>query len=221
MKFILICATGRSGSTTLQRIINTIEDSNISGEKWGAIENLLECYKNIKKTNHNTPKYEPKTTKFIECDELEKKKIKPAWYNSYNYEKVKSNIKNTIISILHNNEQNLPRVLGYKEIRWYKKMHLVDEFVELFPNTKIICHIDDNLDRQSKSSWFTTDPNAKNFLEEFNQEIINYSVKSKSNCYLSYMKNLFDIEKVREMFEFLGEKFDEKKYDYIIKNNLK
>ena len=35
MKYISICATGRSGSTTLQRIINTIEESNINGENWG------------------------------------------------------------------------------------------------------------------------------------------------------------------------------------------
>lgn len=35
MKIILICATGRSGSTTLQRIINTIKRSNINGENWG------------------------------------------------------------------------------------------------------------------------------------------------------------------------------------------
>ena len=36
MKLILICATGRSGSSTLKRIINTIEESNINGENWGA-----------------------------------------------------------------------------------------------------------------------------------------------------------------------------------------
>lgn len=41
MKFILICAKGRSGSTTLQRIINTIEESNINGENWGAINKLI------------------------------------------------------------------------------------------------------------------------------------------------------------------------------------
>ena len=35
MKYILICATGRSGSTTLQRIINTIEESNIMRKSWG------------------------------------------------------------------------------------------------------------------------------------------------------------------------------------------
>merc|ERR1712100_157985 len=51
-KIIIIYATGRSGSTTLQRIIN----SNITGEKWGAINDLLNCYLNIKRTNEMTPK---------------------------------------------------------------------------------------------------------------------------------------------------------------------
>ena len=43
-KIVLICATGRSGSTTLQRIINTIPNSNICGENHGAINSLLEFY---------------------------------------------------------------------------------------------------------------------------------------------------------------------------------
>ena len=33
MKFIIIASTGKSGSTLLQRIINTIPNSNITGEK--------------------------------------------------------------------------------------------------------------------------------------------------------------------------------------------
>jgi len=55
-KIILLCCTGRSGSTTLQRMINTIPDSNICGENHGAINSLLEFYKNIKySSNTNIP----------------------------------------------------------------------------------------------------------------------------------------------------------------------
>ena len=46
-KIVLICATGRSGSTSLQRILNTIPDSNICGENLGAINSLLEFYRRI------------------------------------------------------------------------------------------------------------------------------------------------------------------------------
>ena len=49
-KIVLICATGRSGSTTMQRIINIIPNSNICGENFGAINSLLEFYKRIKTT---------------------------------------------------------------------------------------------------------------------------------------------------------------------------
>ncbi len=40
-KIVLICATGRSGSTTMQRIINTIPNSNICGEN---LKNSKNCF---------------------------------------------------------------------------------------------------------------------------------------------------------------------------------
>ena len=46
-KIVLLCCVGRSGSTTLQRIINTIPNSNICGENYAAILDLLRFYKNI------------------------------------------------------------------------------------------------------------------------------------------------------------------------------
>ena len=205
MKFILICATGRCGSTTLQRIINTIEESNISGEKWGAINNLLQCYMNIKKTN-----------KYLINSYVEgKTKIKPAFYNCYDFENVKNNIKNTIISIITND--NSKKVIGFKEIRYYGKLYLIDHFIELFPNTKVICHIDDNIDRQCTSGWWQE--NSKEHLTEYNNQLIKYS-KSNKNCYLSYMKNLFNIEEMKKMFVFLEEELNEKDYNYIINNRL-
>jgi len=50
-KIVLICATGRSGSTTMQRLINTIPNSNICGENHGAINSLLDFYIKIKTTS--------------------------------------------------------------------------------------------------------------------------------------------------------------------------
>jgi len=34
------------------------------------------------------------------------------------------------------------------------------------------------------------------------------------------MKNLFIIDEIKKIFEFLGEEFNEEKYKYIINNNL-
>jgi len=114
------------------------------------------------------------------------------------------------------------KVIGFKEIRFFGQTYLIDQFIELFPNTKVICHIDDNINRQSQSwdrQWGDM-KNSKEHLIEYNNQLINYS-KSNENCYLSYMKNLFIINEIKKIFEFLGEELNEEKYNYIINNNIK
>jgi hypothetical protein len=206
MKIILICATGRSGSTTLQRIINTIDESDITGEKWGSINNLLMCYSNIKKTN------KIKLENYVEGET----KQKPAWYNSFNFESVKNNIKDTILNIISNDKSK--KVIGFKEIRYFNGTTLIDEFIELFPNTKVICHINDDVNKQCKSGWWNE--SDKEYLIKYNNQYIEYS-RNNQNCYLSYMKYLFNIDEIKKIFLFLGEKLDEDKYYNIINNNLK
>ena len=70
----------------------------------GAINELLECYMNIKKTN----KY--KISSYVEGES----KIKPAWYNCYDFENVKNNIKNTILSIITND--NSKKLLDLRKL---------------------------------------------------------------------------------------------------------
>jgi len=217
MKFILIFATGRSASTTLQRLIDTIPNSNITGEKWGSIINLLECYKNIKKTTEYTPK-DKQTSIFSTKDKIDKYNIKPCFYNCFNFIDVKNNIKNTIISILNNNKKY--KVLGYKEIRWFNNLHLLDEFLELFPNTKIICHIQKDVKKQALSGWWKEQSNAQEHLLGYNKKLINY-YNTHDNCYLSYKTKLFVIDEIKKLFIFLEEPFDENKYLQIINNNRK
>jgi len=95
-KIVLICATGRSGSTTMQRLINTIPNSNICGENFAAINSLLEFYRKIKNaTINNIPGH---LTPFT-YDYLISKNVKPSWYNSYNYNQIVHMIKLMIINM--------------------------------------------------------------------------------------------------------------------------
>ena len=170
---------------------------------------MLKCYSNIKRTNN-----QPGLIKVYEEGKTQKK---PSWYNTYDFEEVKNNIKQTILSIIASDKSK--KILGFKEIRYHQNTYLIDEFMELFPNTKVICHIDDNLDRQTQSSWWGEYPKSRKILEDYNNELITYS-KSNKKCYLSYMKNLCNIDEVKKIFNFLNHKFDEKKYNYIINNSL-
>ena len=99
-KIIVICATCRSGSTTLQRIINSIPFSNICGENMGAVNSLLEFYKRLK---ISTKEFIPGHLKPVSFDQLIDKKIKPSWYNSYNLDEIVKMIQILIMKLFKKN----------------------------------------------------------------------------------------------------------------------
>jgi len=208
--FILVVATGRSGSTTLQRILNTIPETNICGENDNAILHLLEFYKSIKHYNIINAKY----------DRIIESGVAPSWYNHFSQTEMITSIRNLIIRFL--NYDNNATTLGFKEIRYDKSnIHLLNEFKELFPNTKIIMHIR-NPEIQSNSSWWADNPiESKKKLYELNKTFTEYHKKS-SNTYVSLFDNLFNLDELNRMFVFLGKEqhFDKTKILQVLKNNL-
>jgi len=213
-KFVLICATGRSGSTTLQRIVHTISNSNICGENYGAINDLLKFYNNIKKScEDNIPgNYSP-----IEYNELIKKNIKPSWYNSFDFNQIKKQLQQLIISMFKITEET--KVIGFKELRW--NLELLNTFLELFPNTKIIIHIKENIEEQSQSGWWKDEESSLKILKSQNKKYIHFYNKNKKFCYLSKFENMFQEDKILELFKFLEEEINLIEYQNIINNNIK
>ena len=209
--FILICAAGRSGSTTLQRILNTIPNTNICGENDNAILHLLDFYKSTKATNIVNQKY----IAFLNNG------TKPCWYNDFNREQITDQVKSLIISFLNND--NTSTTIGFKEIRYDENnIHLLKEFIELFPNTKIIVHLRKNMSEQVKSDWWANDPEqSKIRITEINNALLTYYNENKSHTYNSEFENLFDFEQLRELFIFLGKEqhFDKEKIQTILNNN--
>ena len=140
-KIVLICATGRSGSTTMQRIINTIPNSNICGENFGAVNSLLEFYKRIKTTTFD---YVPGHLNPTSYEEIVVTNIKPAWYNSYEFKQIVLMIKMMIVELFK--KDRATKLWGFKEIRYDNgNMKYIKEFKELFPQTKVIIQIRENV----------------------------------------------------------------------------
>jgi hypothetical protein len=217
-KIVLICATGRSGSTTLQRILNTIPNSNFCGENFGALNSLLEFYKRLKYSSVNNI---PGHFNPASYETIIEKKIKPSWYNSYNFERTVNMIRILITSLFKNNETT--NIWGFKEIRYDNgKIHLIKEFKELFPQTKVIIQLRD-VQSQMKSGWFKNDKSAYNYLVKLNGELINFYNKNRNFCYLTTFQKMFDKNNLRNIYNFIGclEHFDESKIDNILNNNLK
>ena len=218
-KIVLICATGRSGSTSLQRIINTIPNSNICGENHGAINSLLEFYMklHISSKNNIPGHYNPATYEDIIC-----KGIKPAWYNSYKMNEMEEHIRNTIIAMFKKDTNT--NIWGFKEIRYDNgNINLIKFFKYLLPKTKVIIQIRENLVAQSMSGWHKKDKNSKKFLTKVNSDLVEFYNKNKEWCFLSSFERMFDKNNLKNIFDFIecGESYDETKVSDVLKNNLK
>jgi len=212
-KIVLICATGRSGSTTLQLILNTIPNSNICGENNGAINSLLEFYKQIKYSNKmvNSEFHKLNNTDKKDISKIVERGLKPAWYNSFEIEQVKQTIRTMIITMFKKNDTT--NVWGFKEIRYNGKLELLKEFRELFPQTKVIFNIRLNLQKQCKSSWFKKDPNALEKIIKETNEIVAFWKNNRDFCFLNMLEKMYNKQHMMQLFQFIGcpEHFNEDK----------
>ena len=198
-KIVLICATGRSGSTTMQRIINSIPNSNICGENDGSINSLLDFYIRIKYASSN---YIPGKFKPASYEECISKNIKPSWYNSYDFASITQQIRNTIISMFKNKETT--NLWGFKEIRYDNtNVKYLKEFKELFPQTKVIIQIRENIREQQNSGWYKGDKNATRFLINYNNELVKFYNENKSWCYLTSFERMFNQQNIKNIFKFI------------------
>jgi hypothetical protein len=219
IKFILICATGRSGSTTMQRIVHSLPNSNICGENFGALNDLLKFYNNIKKSCENNIPGGYTPISYSECIE---QNIKPCWYNCFNFDEIKTKLQQLIIAMFMPNNSAItetPTVIGFKELRW--NLNLLHTFIELFPNTKVLIHIRMNIEEQSKSGWWKDDESSLKILKNQNKKYINFYNKNKKTFYLSTFENMFLEDKIVELFTFLEEEINLTEYYSIINNNIK
>ena len=218
-KIVLICATGRSGSTTMQRIINTIPGSNICGENYGAINSILDFYNKIHATSRD---YVPGHYNPASYEDIVSKNVKPAWYNSYKIHEMEDQIRKLIITMFKNKPET--NLWGFKEIRYdNKKINLIKFFKVLFPQTKVIIQIRGNINAQSKSGWHKDDKNAPVYLNQMNKELIEFYNQNKDWCYFTTFERMFDRNNLQNIFSFIDcrENYDENKVTEVLNNNIK
>jgi len=218
-KIVLICATGRSGSTTLQRIINTIPGSNICGENYSAINSLIQFYNKLHITSRE---YVPGHYHPASYEEIISKNVKPAWYNSYKMQEMEEKIRELIIAMFKKDTNNT--LWGFKEIRYDgQSVHLLSSFRQLFPQTKVIIQVRENIAAQSQSSWHKHAPNSFVHLQQTNTDLWNFYVANQDWCYFTTFEKMWDKTNIQNMFSFIDcrENYNENNIDEILNNNIK
>jgi hypothetical protein len=203
---LILCCQGRSGSTLLLRLINSIPGYHLVGESQGALLNLARFYGNIKYTEW--------------VKKLEKTEhVLIAMENSFCYAKVVDQVYNLYYEMFGNSES---RMVGFKEIRFglgsYQEFeHEMNLFKELFPKLKIV-FLTREIESLLKSGWWNNDvENGRITLMNQESNFNRYhkqtsSNKNKSSYFLTYKDICDKSPALMGLFPFLGEEFSEQDF---------
>jgi hypothetical protein len=147
---ILLLSSGRTGSTLIQRIINTSENIVMWGEHNGMLSGIARSYFNIlysKPINDfHYSRLDEISPSLIEHSYSEYNKV-INWLNSFDKIKTKELYQSFIFSLLNQEIRiNEHQKWGFKEICYTNQDRTVDMFFDLFPETKIIFSIRNPLD---------------------------------------------------------------------------
>ena len=206
---ILIITYGRSGSTLLQGILNSIDGCLIRGENNNFCFHLFKSYNAIVTTKEH--KNTNSTTN--------------AWYGASLLDEKKfiHQTKNLIKEFLLADKISDKNITcyGFKEIRYLNEMDSFFEYLEflkkIFPKVAYIFNTR-NLDDVVKSAWF-----AKEEPEELKKRILKleslfaeYCGRYENGFHITYEEVVSKSRKLEEMFMFLGVKYEPEKIDHVL-----
>jgi hypothetical protein len=198
--YVFIVTYGRSGSTLLMSLLNTIPGYRISGENYNALHYLYEAVTAVKQGRRQN---------------LGEEHLQPqsAWYGMPRTQPStfqRDLVNSFVINVLRPEPGD--RVLGFKEIRYTEK-HVPDlaEYLaflqESFPGCRIVFNHRDAA-AVSKSSWWTQVGKAVEKVKAVDARL--WAVPAdESHFHFIYDKLDDGLDHVRELFEFLGEQLDE------------
>lgn len=213
IKTLFIVTYGRSGSTLLQRILNSIDGYCIRGENNDIITSIFYSYKHACYTKHNWGKETLSRTH--------------PWYGADLIDPRSFGFKLAdlfISEILQSDPTS--RVVGFKEIRYFYHTdifeELMDFLLEFFPEARIIFN-KRNPEAVSKSDWWTqVDPENVYTQIQLNDKLMEgYTLKYPQSCYFADYDNYStNVKELKKLFDFLGENYDEEKLKEILSIRL-
>ncbi len=202
-KFVVIVTYGRSGSTLLQTVLQTLPGAFIRGENNNAIYPLFRSWKRARNTRYNKgDRAIPAHGPWYGADEIVPRQFGEALAAAF----IDHVLKPPPVA---------PRILGFKEIRF----HDVEdgEFPELMDFMRTFfspCQIVFNTRRSSdvaRSSWWKDVETAKvlQMVEDCDRLYADYAAAHPGDSYMvRYDDYARDPEGFRPLIERLGETFD-------------
>lgn len=229
---VFIVAQGRSGSTLLLKLLNSINGYNICGENHGALSQLNAFYDSILRTEKLVPKAEEKNLAYSDLVHLPSRKDNYSgfeWYNVYQLNFIEDKLRELIVGMFNPTQQY--RVWGFKEIRFglgtiynhfninYEKFASELNFIkQLFPHAKFI-FLTRKTENLIKSAWWANNPEqSKKTLEKQKYLFQEYKSNNSSFCYhVCYHDLVNNTQNLQGMYKFINEEFSLKAYQEALK----
>lgn len=216
--FTFIVTYGRSGSTLLQNMLNSIPGYQVRGENNNALLFMARAWLQIR----NSEQMAAMRKRGQDSNQTH------PWFGAEKVfpEEVGKALADTFIRTVLKPDPGV-RVSGFKEIRFHQDadhfwpyLNFIHEF---FPNARFIFNTRDH-DSVAKSGWWAelNPEDVKKTLTKAEKLYEGYQKAFPERChavhYDTYVKSP---ETLKSMFEFLGESYDEKLVETVMNTRLK
>jgi hypothetical protein len=197
--YLFVVTYGRSGSTLLMGLLNSIPGYLVRGENWHALHHLYLFHRTLAEGSR---RWEParlrrRTHPFFGAGDF------PV---QTSLDGIRRLVLDTVLR-----PRDDTRVTGFKEIRWYHDD--VEEYVawlrEVFPGARFVVNTRDH-DEVRRSGWWAKRPENAAELPAIEARILALAEQLGDAAYhVHYDDYVADPSVLRGLFEWLGEAYDE------------
>ncbi|MDH5400536.1 MAG: sulfotransferase [Cyclobacteriaceae bacterium] len=205
---ILIITYGRSGSTLLQGVLNSIEGCVVRGENNNFCHHLYHAYNALLQTNYHG-----------------NENSRSAWYGGNLYDKdfFLGQAEGLLRTMLKGNEGDNIKCYGFKEIRYNpEEVHNLGDYLnflsKIFPNVAFIFNTR-NLEDVVKSKWWALRDKEEvmALLKETELNFFDFIARNRDNSFhITYEDVIGKSDKLLEMHEFLEVNYTEEAIDAVL-----
>ena len=204
LRYLFIITYGRSGSTLLQGILDSIPGYLIRGENRSSLFRLFQ-YQSVLV---NAKKAWSKGDSTLDASD--------AWFgiDEYDADAALAGLRAVVLASLLRPEPDT-RVTGFKEIRWWHDdwRGYLDFLRAVFPGARFVINVRDH-DAVAKSKWWAENPDALARLGTYEARLDEMAAYLGSSVYrLNYDEFVADHEVLAGLFEWLDEPFDRARVD--------
>jgi hypothetical protein len=197
--YLFVVTYGRSGSTLLMGLLNSIPGYLVRGENWDALHHLFRFHRTLAE---GSQKWDParlrqRTHPFFGAGDFPVRKS------------LDGTRRLVLDTVLRPREDT--RVTGFKEIRWYADdvVDYVAWLREVFPGARFVVNTRDHAEVR-RSGWWAKRPENAEQLPAIEERILALAEGLGEAAYrVHYNDYVGDPSALRGLFDWLGEAYDE------------